>query len=218
MNQDRTQPMVPNPKNLPGKPKRTRRRFLRVIAAMSATLGTATYWATTSRRRSARWLREMIADARRPIAPAPAKPNPAAWSDNAITISWLGHASVLLNFYGIRILTDPAFFSRIGISIGLGTAGPKRYVACALRPKQLPPIDLVLLSHAHMDHMDLASLSRLSNAAATVTASATADILMSTSLKNVTQLGWNQRSKLHFAKGDLEIEAFEVKHWGQRWP
>ncbi len=218
MDQDGSESMRAQPKQVQGKAKGNRRRFLKVMLAMGGTLGAASYWAATSRRRAARWLRQMVADAKRPIAAAPAKPNPAAWSDNGITICWLGHASVLINFYGVRILTDPAFFSRIGISLGLGTAGPKRYVACALTPKQLPPIDLVLLSHAHMDHMDLPSLSRVSHAPATVTAAATTDILKSTGLKNVVELGWNQRSKLRFAKGDLEIEAFEVKHWGQRWP
>jgi L-ascorbate metabolism protein UlaG (beta-lactamase superfamily) len=160
----------------------------------------------------------MIADARRTIAPPPLKPNPAGWSDNAITISWIGHSTVLINFYGIRILTDPAFGKRVGISLGLGTAGPKRYIAPALSPKELPPIDVVLLSHGHMDHMDLPSLRRLSKAPLTVTAKLTRNILAGTGLGEITELPWNQRATFHNSKGELEIEAIEVKHWGQRWP
>src|SRR6185436_7106287 len=177
--------------------------------------GAASYWVASSRRRSARWLRQIVADARRPVTPAVVKPDPAQWPENAITICWLGHATTLINFYGIRILTDPAFFNRIGLSFGLGTLGPKRYVACALKPRELPPIDLVLLSHAHMDHMDLPSLAKLPKRTTTVSAKATADVIQSAGLKNIVQLGWNERTRLQFSKGGLEIEAFEVKHWGQ---
>ena len=67
-----------------------------------------------------------------------------------LTICWLGHATVLINFYGMHILTDPVLGNHIGVSVGLGTFGPKRYIAPALRSGDLPPIDVVLLSHAHM--------------------------------------------------------------------
>lgn len=171
-----------------------------------------------SKRRAARWLRTIIADARRTIAPAPLKPNPGAWSDNAVTLCWIGHSTVLINFFGIRVLTDPAFGNRVGISLGLGTAGPKRYIAPALSVKELPPIDVVLLSHGHMDHMDLPSLRRLSKSPLTVTAALTQDILAGTGLREITELRWNQRASFRNSNGDLEIEAIEVKHWGQRWP
>jgi len=78
------------------------------------------------------------------------KPTPHQWSNNQITICWLGHATVLINFYGMHILTDPVLGNHIGVSVGLGTFGPKRYIAPALRSGDLPPIDVVLLSHAHM--------------------------------------------------------------------
>jgi L-ascorbate metabolism protein UlaG (beta-lactamase superfamily) len=143
------------------------------------------------------------------------KPDVAKWSDNEVTICWIGHATVLINFYGIKVLTDPALGSRIGIPVGLGTAGPKRYVAPALKLKELPPIDLVLLSHAHMDHMDVPSLARLSPSKI-VTAKDTLDILPARA--NAVELGWRERTTFRSRKGELEIEAVEVKHWGQRWP
>ena len=49
---------------------------------------------------------------------------PAGWSDNAVTLAWLGHATVLVNFYGVRILTDPTLYSRIGVGLGVGSLGP----------------------------------------------------------------------------------------------
>jgi L-ascorbate metabolism protein UlaG (beta-lactamase superfamily) len=163
----------------------------------------------------------MIADAQRKILPAKAKPEPARWSDNQITLAWLGHSSVLINFYGIKILTDPALGSRVGISLGLlGTAGTKRYIAPALNFHELPPIDLLLLSHAHMDHMDVPSLRRFPKETLTVTARETADVLASARRRSVSELRWGQARTFNFGsgKGDLLVEAFEVKHWGQRWP
>src|SRR5439155_7299210 len=134
-----------------------------MLAGTAAAAGGTTWWVTTAKSRAARYLRTFIADARRPIVPAPVKPEPAKWSDNNLTICWVGHSTVLINFFGVNILTDPALGRHVGISLGLGTAGPKRYIAPALRLRELPPIDLVLLSHAHMDHMDVPTLSALNH-------------------------------------------------------
>src|SRR5437660_6519971 len=114
-----------------------------------------------------RWLahlwREWTVATVRPIAPAFARPNPAAWSDEQVTVAWLGHATVLINFFGIKILTDPVLFPRIGIRIPfLFTIGPKRLTAPALSVRELPEIDIILLSHAHFDHFDMRTLHRLS--------------------------------------------------------
>ena len=50
------------------------------------------------------------------VRPAGHTPAPDTWDDNAITLAWLGHSSVLVNFYGVRILTDPVLFPRIGVN------------------------------------------------------------------------------------------------------
>ena len=133
-------------------------------------------------------------------------------------MAWLGHATVLINFYGVHILTDPSLGKRVGISLGVATAGPKRYIAPALKWNELPPIDVVLLSHAHMDHMDLPTLNRFSKNTITVTASQTSAILGGTRLKNLHELKWNEKVQFKNQRGNLEITAFEVKHWGRRWP
>jgi L-ascorbate metabolism protein UlaG (beta-lactamase superfamily) len=185
------------------------------MAGLSVAAGAGGWWLGTSKQRSARWMRQIIADSRRAISPAPVKPEPGKWSDNAITLCWIGHATVLINFYGLKVLTDPAFGSRVGIPFGFGTAGPKRYIAPALRLKELPPVDLILLSHAHMDHMDIPSLVRL-RGRPMVTARSTSDILGNKG--NVRELSWGEKMLLRTKQGEMEIEAFEVKHWGERWP
>ncbi|HEY0455101.1 MAG TPA: hypothetical protein VGE41_01935, partial [Verrucomicrobiae bacterium] len=54
-----------------------------------------------SQRWIAAWARQFMTESRRQIVPAPVTPNPLSWSDNAITMAWLGHSTVLLNFYGL---------------------------------------------------------------------------------------------------------------------
>jgi L-ascorbate metabolism protein UlaG (beta-lactamase superfamily) len=197
---------------------RNRRTFLKYVAGGSAVVtGGTACWLAVSKQRAARWARRLIQDAQRQIEPAPALPNPAEWSDRNITMSWLGHSTVLINFYGLHILTDPALGNRVGISLGVGIAGPKRYVFPALRVNELPCIDVLLLSHAHMDHLDLPTLRRIPRGTWTATAKATSDLLDARRLK-FTELSWGDRTMYRGPKGELEVEAIEVKHWGQRWP
>jgi L-ascorbate metabolism protein UlaG (beta-lactamase superfamily) len=142
---------------------------------------------------------------------------PRIWDSNRITAAWLGHSTVLVGFYGFNILTDPVLFRRVGADTCLGTIGPKRLVAPPLKPEQLPPIDLVLLSHAHMDHMDLPSLRSLPGNPQTVTAQATEDILAQAQAKQPVALRWGESTRVATLRGDAEVRAFEVKHWGARW-
>jgi len=177
------------------------------------------WWIHSSQTRAARFARRFYEDAQRSIIPAPARPEPAKWNDNALTLAWLGHSTVLINFFGVHILTDPALGSRVGVYLGLlGTAGIKRFVAPALTFKELPAIDVLLLSHAHMDHMDLQTLRRFSKEVPTVSAIETSDLLASTRRNNMNELRWNENVKIRTPKGDLVVEAVEVNHWGQRWP
>src|SRR6185295_4252264 len=89
---------------------------------------------------------------------APLRPDPRAWSADGLTIAYVGHATVLIDFAGTRILTDPAFFARIGLAVGPVTIGPTRVVRAALGPDELPPLDAVVITHAHMDSLDRPSL------------------------------------------------------------
>jgi L-ascorbate metabolism protein UlaG (beta-lactamase superfamily) len=170
------------------------------------------------RRRS--WLRhlwqEWIVESRRPIAPAFAHPTPESWSNDDLTAAWIGHSTVLLDFFGIRILTDPVLFARIGIRLPFFTVGPKRLTQPALKFAELPSIDLVLLSHAHFDHIDRRTLKLFSDATRVITAKRTGDLLRGTKFCEVIELGWNETVDLNLRGFEIEIRAFQPKHWGAR--
>jgi L-ascorbate metabolism protein UlaG (beta-lactamase superfamily) len=175
---------------------------------------------TLQSRRVRRWLghlwREWTIESWRPISPAFAKPEPLRWNDGEVTAAWIGHATVLINFFGIKILTDPVLFPRIGIRLPGFTIGPKRLTAPALEFHELPKIDVVLLSHAHFDHFDLRTLHRFDETTCVVTAPNTADLLKWTRLRDVTELRWGEEKSLNTPAGAVTISAFQVKHWGAR--
>lgn len=152
-------------------------------------------------------------DLKREVSPAPDRPNPGGWGDRGLFAAWLGHTTVLLKIDGTTILTDPVLSTRVGIDLGLFTLGMKRLVAPALALKELPPIDLVLLSHAHFDHFDTPTLQRLENRrTAVVTAAKTGDLLRVKRYSGVQELGWGQSTRV----GPVSIRAFQVNHWGAR--
>jgi L-ascorbate metabolism protein UlaG (beta-lactamase superfamily) len=189
----------------------------RTFVATSALAGVGTTaWMASSSSWSARFLRDRFAEWGREIPAAPHTPAPATWSDRDITLSWLGHATVLINFYGFHILTDPVLFSRIGVDLGIGSLGPMRLVQCALSPEALPEIDLVLVSHAHFDHLDTPSLAAVRGRPAAVMASAIADLLPRSYYSSVAELRWNDTTIITTPRGQALVRAVEVKHWGAR--
>jgi L-ascorbate metabolism protein UlaG (beta-lactamase superfamily) len=173
-------------------------------------------WLTSSSSWGARFVRERFAEFGRDLPPAPHTPVPAAWADNAVTLAWLGHATVLINFYGVRILTDPTLFARIGVDAVVGTIGPLRLVSCALTPDALPEVDVVLVSHAHFDHLDTPSLGAVRGKPAAVMAAYTSDLLPRRRYSSVRELRWDESVRLRTPRGDLLVRGIEVKHWGAR--
>jgi L-ascorbate metabolism protein UlaG (beta-lactamase superfamily) len=150
---------------------------------------------------------------KRPLAKAPFKPDPHSWRDTGLYAAWLGHSTVLLKLDGVTILTDPVFSNRIGLNFGPLTIGLKRLVEPALRFTETPHPDIILLSHAHMDHFDLPSLRALeSNTTRVITASRTSDLLRVKRFNRVDELGWGDSVRV----GDARVSAFQVRHWGAR--
>lgn len=144
------------------------------------------------------------------IPAAPHRPDPAAWSTRAATFAWLGHATVLANLHGRRVLVDPVLEARIGVRFGPVVFGPKRLVAPALRVAELPPIDLLLLTHAHMDHLDLRTLRQLPRTTPVIVQRGMRDLVRRFS--DVTELAWHER----WTRDDLAVTAIPTRHWGAR--
>ncbi|WP_375688973.1 MBL fold metallo-hydrolase [Pseudooceanicola sp. LIPI14-2-Ac024] len=103
-----------------------------------------------------RWRRE----GQRAAWPAHVPVTPAVPPARSVVprLTMVGHASVLIQVAGLNLLTDPVWSDRAS---PVSFAGPKRVTAPGIAFAQLPPIDAVLLSHNHYDHLDVATLRRL---------------------------------------------------------
>src|SRR5919112_742777 len=139
--------------------------------------------------------------ARTDIAPAPRRPAPHTWLNDRLIVSWLGHSTVLFNFHGSWLLTDPALERRIGIGRGLAKLGPRRLVEPALRPRELPPLDAILLSHAHMDHTDIGTLRHLRRDVPVVVQQGNVDLVRR--FRRVHELAWGDSAEI----GGVRIES-----------
>ena len=163
-----------------------------------------------------RFIYNMIFDGRGAPATPVARPEPHFWRNDAITGSCLGHSTVLLNVFGVSVLTDPVFSRRTGPGIPPFILGPKRHLAPALQANEIPAPDVILLSHAHFDHLDTWTLRKFRRTTPIVTARATADIVTRLGFREVHELDWGQSLSLETPKGVLEITALAVAHWGAR--
>ena len=178
---------------------------------MSTRVGELKTYAGFARRFGRRFLEDRLEERRTQIAPAPHKPDPSRWRDDRLTVAWLGHATVLINFYGTWLLTDPALRRRVGLQLGPGvTLGPRRLVAPALTVRELPRLDAVLVSHAHMDHCDLATLRRLPRSLRAVVQRGNLDLVRR--FARADELAWGESTEVAGAR----VEAIEVNHWGAR--
>jgi len=159
-------------------------------------------------------LRRMIFDGRGDPVPPGSRPRPLEWQDDALTGSCLGHSTVLMNFCGVRVITDPVFSKRVGIGIAPFVLGPKRYLQPALAEREIPPPDVIVISHAHFDHLDRPSLRKFSRDIPVVTARSTRDLLRR--FRVVHELGWGESITLSPRGHPIRITALEVAHWGAR--
>jgi L-ascorbate metabolism protein UlaG (beta-lactamase superfamily) len=82
----------------------------------------------------------------------------APWAGDEASVTWVGHATVLIRLDGVSLLTDPMWSERAS---PVSFAGPRRVVPPAVRFEDLPPIDLVVVSHDHYDHLDAPTVARL---------------------------------------------------------
>ena len=165
------------------------------------------------------------------VAVTPGKPA-ARVEGERMVVTWIGHATVLVQTDGLNILTDPVWSERTG-PFG---RGPRRVAAPGVRFEDLPRIDLVLVSHNHYDHLDLPTLKRLwARDRPRVVTSLGNDAILRANGIEATALDWNQaliapRGGASFvskhpspsceaglAECRFGIYAIPVHHWGSRW-
>lgn len=142
------------------------------------------------------------------------------WLDNQITLWRIWHSTVLINFYGTWIITDPVFANAFGIPLLLSPWN--MWAVRTRRPhitiKQLPAIDIVLLSHSHMDHLHPYSCKAISKHSGWKTEFIVAPWvhkwLSSHVQKKTHQLDRTYTTEVAW----VSITACEVNHWGARYP
>lgn len=144
------------------------------------------------------------------------RPEPKQWGDDGLYITWIGHSTLLIRMNGYNILTDPVFGHRVGVHLPFVTIGAKRHVAPALSPGDLPKIDLLLLSHGHMDHFDPPSLRQvIGPQTEVVTAQGTSHLIRRFRPRRIHEL--TPGASLELASG-VRIVGQKVRHWGNRYP
>lgn len=125
--------------------------------------------------------------------------------------TWIGHASVLVQTEGINILIDPVWSERAG-PFGLG---PKRVTVPGVTFDNLPKIDVVLVSHNHYDHMDLATLKRLwVRDKPLIISSLGNDSVIGQVGVPSRALDWGGRISL---KPGIDVVVMRSHHWTSRW-
>jgi L-ascorbate metabolism protein UlaG (beta-lactamase superfamily) len=151
-------------------------------------------------------------------APAATVPDPSQWKDDEVNMAWIGHSTVLMNIFGTLVITDPVLFDRIGLHFFGLTFGPQRFTAPALEFEDLPKPDLVLLSHAHMDHMDMKTLKEFTKKYPgeldCITAFNTSDVIEELDWKSLREMDWDDT----LTYKNINLKALEVQHFGWRYP
>ena len=141
-----------------------------------------------------------------------AKPKPRVEGLN-IEVTMVGHATLLIQSNGLNFITDPVFVERAS---PVQFAGPKRVNPPGIRFEDLPPIDYVLLSHNHYDHLDLASLKRLAEEHdATIICPLGNDTIVKSRAKNAQFIigDWDDVIEL---KNDVKVHFEPCHHWSAR--
>ncbi len=154
---------------------------------------------------------------RKPPAPLPSANPLETWqrrAESGLRATWLGHSTVLIEIDGLRVLTDPVWGERAS---PYGFVGPKRFQPVPVPIASLPPLDAVIVSHDHYDHLDFPSIREL----------ARLDVPFYTSLgvgahleawgvpaERITELDWWETARL--PHGELELTAAPSQHFSGR--
>lgn len=144
-----------------------------------------------------------------PIVVAP----PARPADGGVAVTWIGHATFLVQTRELTLLTDPHFSARCG---PFRVLGPKRVRPPAVPLADLPRVDVVLLSHDHYDHCDLATLRTLARRddPLVITPLAHRKLLARAGVRRLVELDWWETHPLA-GTGD-RVTLTPARHWSNR--
>ena len=121
-----------------------------------------------------------------------------------VALTWIGHASFLVQFHDLNVLIDPNFANWLFLL--------KRIKRAGLKLKHLPPIDLVLLTHAHFDHFHKPTLRRLPHPKVAVVPWGVSDLATGLGFERVIELEWWES----FSRNNWKVTLTPSKHWGAR--
>lgn len=123
------------------------------------------------------------------------------------TITWIGHSTFFLQYEGMNIITDPIWARRLGFEKRLGQPG--------IPLSDVPPIDLILISHSHYDHLHIASIRKLYRAGTTlVVPVGLKRKMLRKGFHNCVEMEWWQEIKL----GKIKLSFVPTQHWTRRTP
>ena len=136
---------------------------------------------------------------------------PARVAGDAMIVTWVGHATLLVQTQGLNILTDPIWSN----AAGLYGVGPGRVAPPGIAFDRLPRIDLILVSHNHYDHMDLATLKRLwDRDRPLIVSSLGNDSVIGQAGVPTRALDWGGRLSV---RPGIDVIVTRNHHWSTRW-
>ncbi len=149
-----------------------------------------------------------------PMQGEPQRPPRVGPHDTAVT--FIGHSSFLIQIAGQAVLIDPVFATRLILM--------RRQRRPGVRLRDLPRIDAVLLTHAHMDHLNRPSLRAITRemrrrqlpAPVAIVPNGVQDLVRDLGFRAVTELRWWESAALEGEQGSLTVTATPAKHWGAR--
>ncbi|HYS69073.1 MAG TPA: MBL fold metallo-hydrolase [Gemmatimonadaceae bacterium] len=165
-------------------------------------------WSLVERRRNPR---RPDPDPRTFIRVDPAFIVPRAAPDQ-LTVTWVGHSSFLIQLAGFNVLTDPMWSERAS---PVQFVGPKRWVPPAIEFDRLPPIDVVVQSHDHYDHLDATTVSRIAGRYPAIVWYAplgVADFLKQRGAREIRELDWWGEGEV----GALQLACVPAQHFSGR--
>jgi L-ascorbate metabolism protein UlaG (beta-lactamase superfamily) len=121
-----------------------------------------------------------------------------------LALTWIGHASFLLQFHNLNVLIDPNFANWLFLL--------KRIKRAGLKIEDLPPVDVILLTHAHFDHFHKPTLRRLPKPKIGVMPWGMAELAYGLGFERIIELEWWES----FSRADWKVTLVPVKHWGAR--